>query len=72
MSSTTPHNETSLRPSRVIAEALVGRYGPCQIAARASAVGLPRNLTRTIVVACASTATDTSWTSRRTAAALCR
>jgi hypothetical protein len=46
------------RPSRVIAEALVSRQGPRQIAARATALGLPRQLTQVILAACTATATD--------------
>jgi hypothetical protein len=46
------------RPSRFIAEALVARDGPTQIAARAAALGLSRQLTQVIVCACTSTAID--------------
>ncbi len=53
--------ESTPRPSQVIAEALVQRQGPGQIAARASALGFPRSLTRAIVIACTSTATDPTW-----------
>lgn len=64
-------NETasSPRPSRFIAEALVGRHGPRQIAARANAIGLPNQLTKVIVVACTATATDTNPGRARTFAA---
>jgi hypothetical protein len=48
------------RPSRVIAEALVARQGPKQIADRATALGLPRQLTQVILAACTATATDTA------------
>ena len=51
----------SPRPSQVIAEALVQRQGPGQIAARASALGFPRSLTRAIVIACTSTAVDPTY-----------
>lgn len=51
-------DEATSRPSRVIAEALVGRHGPFQIVDRAAALGLPRPLTDVIVVACTSTAID--------------
>lgn len=50
--------QSSSRPSRFIAEALVGRHGPRQITARANAIGLPKQLTKVIVVACTATATD--------------
>jgi hypothetical protein len=53
------------RPSRVIAEALVGRYGPRQITALSSSLGFPRQLTQVIVAACTATACDTTWTRRR-------
>ncbi len=53
------------RPSRVIAEALVGRHGPLQISTRAAALGLPQQLTQAIVVACMATAMDASWTRRQ-------
>jgi hypothetical protein len=46
------------RPSQVIAEALVERYGPSQIATRAESIGLPQPLTNAIVAACCSTAID--------------
>lgn len=55
------------RPSRVIAEALVERHGPCQIVSRASALGLSRQLTRVILVACGATAVDPPRTPRRQA-----
>lgn len=51
-------HDSSPRPSKFIAEALVGRHGPGQITARANAIGLPRQLTKVIVVACTATATD--------------
>ena len=54
-------SEEATRPSQVIAEALLQRQGPGQITARASALGFPRSLTRAIVVACTSTATDSLW-----------
>lgn len=60
-----PIGEPTPRPSRVIAEALVGRYGPRQITALTSSLGFPRQLTQVIVAACTSTACDTSWTRRR-------
>jgi hypothetical protein len=53
--------EATPRPSQVIAEALLQRQGPGQIAARASSLGFSRSLTRAIVVACTSTATDPTW-----------
>jgi hypothetical protein len=52
--------ESSPRPSRFIAEALIGRHGPRQITARANDIGLPTPLTKVIVAACAATATDSS------------
>jgi hypothetical protein len=53
--------QSSSRPSRFIAEALVGRHGPRQITARANAIGLPNQLTKVIVVACTATATDAAF-----------
>ncbi len=53
--------EGSPRPSLIIAEALVQRQGPGQITARASALGFSRSLTRAIVIACTSTATDPTY-----------
>ena len=46
------------RPSQVIAEALVERYGPSQIESKADRLGLPRPLTDVILVACCATAVD--------------
>lgn len=46
------------RPSQVIAEALVERYGPSQIASKADRLGLPQPLTRAILAACCATAVD--------------
>ncbi len=60
---------TTLRPSQVIAEALVGRHSPSQITSRAAKLGLPRPLTRAMVIACCATAVDTSTTPRRRAIA---
>ena len=56
--------EANPRPSQVIAEALLQRQGPGQITARASSLGFSRSLTRAIVVACTSTATDSIWRAR--------
>lgn len=53
--------EAAPRPSQVIAEALVQRQGPGAIAARASALGYSRSLTRAIVIACTSTAIDPTY-----------
>jgi hypothetical protein len=53
-------DDVSPRPSRVIAEALVQRQSPGQIAERASALGFPRSLTRAIMFACASVAAEGS------------
>jgi hypothetical protein len=64
MSAQTPMELAVQRPSRVIAEALVGRYGPRQITARAASLGLPRQLTNAILAACTATAIDSS-TSRK-------
>ena len=50
--SATPH------PSQVIAEALVERQGPRQIVRRAATLGLSRQLTEAMVVACCATAVD--------------
>jgi hypothetical protein len=52
------HDAPAARPSQVIAEALVERYGPSQIATRAESIGLPQPLTDAIVAACCSTAID--------------
>ncbi len=41
-----------LRPSIVIAEALVDRHGPTEIVDRARALGFSRNLTVAVVAAC--------------------
>jgi hypothetical protein len=60
-----PIGEATPRPSRVIAEALVGRYGPRQITALSSSLGYPRQLTQVIVAACTATACDATWTRRR-------
>ncbi len=54
----TQNDAPAARPSQVIAEALVERYGPSQIASKAEEVGLPRPLTRVILVACCATAVD--------------
>lgn len=56
--------EAALRPSQLIAEALLQRQGPGQITARAAALGFPRSLTKAIVIACTSTATDAAWRSK--------
>jgi hypothetical protein len=61
----TPLGDPTSRPSRVIAEALVGRYGPRKITDLTSSLGYPRQLTQVIVAACTSTACDTSWTRKR-------
>lgn len=58
-------HESSPRPSRFIAEALIGRHGPRQITARANDIGLPKPLTKVIVAACCATATDPAPKSRR-------
>lgn len=47
-----------LRPSRVIAEALVDRQGPSQITARARRLGFSPSLTCAVVAACCQTAID--------------
>lgn len=60
MSPLTSMQEPAPRPSRVIAEALVGRYGPRKITAQASSLGLPRQLTDAILKACTATAIDSS------------
>lgn len=46
------------RPSRLIAEALVQRHGPRRIVDRATRLGLPLQLTKAMVAACAATAVD--------------
>lgn len=61
--------ETTTRPSLVIAEALVGRHSPSQITSRAVKLGLPRPLTRAMVIACCATAVDASSAPRRRTAA---
>ncbi len=60
---------TKTRPSQVIAEALVGRHSPSQITSRAATLGLPRPLTRAMVIACCATAVDVSASPRRRAIA---
>lgn len=66
-----PTHDGSLpqRPSRFIAEALVGRHGPTQIAARAESLGISRQLTQVIVCACTSTAIDDTLNQKRNAVA---
>jgi hypothetical protein len=49
---------SAARPTQVIAEALVERYGPSQIASKADRLGLPQPLTRAILAACCATAVD--------------
>jgi hypothetical protein len=61
--------EVSARPSRLIAEALVGRHGPRVITTRAQALGVSRQFTDVIVHACSATAVDASWIRRRQLAA---
>ena len=58
MADLTRHEAPKARPSQVIAEALVERYGPSQIASKADRLNLPRPLTRAILAACCATATD--------------
>lgn len=48
----------TLRPSLVVAEALVDRHGPSQIVARARRHGFSNCLTSAVVAACCRTATD--------------
>jgi len=48
----------TLRPSLVVAEALVDRQGPSQIVARARRHGFSNCLTSAVVAACCRTATD--------------
>ena len=50
--------ESNPRASRLIAEALVQRYGPQRIVVSANRLGLPPQLTRAVVVACSATALD--------------
>lgn len=47
----------TLRPSLVVAEALVDRHGPSQIVARARSHGFSSCLTNAVVAACCRTAT---------------
>ena len=54
----TEFDASEARPSQVIAEALVERYGPSQIASEADRLGLPRPLTQVILAACCATAVD--------------
>lgn len=61
----TPIGDPTPRPSRVIAEALVGRYGPRQIAEVSCSLGFPRQLTQVIQAACTATACDTAWTRKK-------
>ena len=56
------------QPSRVIAEALLQRHGPCRIVSRAASLGLSRQLTRVILVACGATAVDATRTIQRQSA----
>lgn len=48
----------TLRPSLVVAEALVDRHGPSQIVARARRHGFSNCLTSAVVAACCRTATE--------------
>ena len=65
MRAATAFEETSSRPSRLIAEALVQRHGPRRIAARAACLGLSPQLTRAMVAACGQTAVDPNASKRR-------
>ncbi len=56
---TPPTEGTGHRPSRVVAEALVKRWGPKRIAVRANRLGFPAPLTEAMVVACSAAAIDT-------------
>lgn len=56
---TPPIEGTGHRPSRVVAEALVKRWGPKRIAVRANRLGFPAPLTEAMVVACSAAAIDT-------------
>ena len=53
---TLPSSDASLRPSTLIAEALVERQSPRQIVARACALGLSNPRLEVILAACGSTA----------------
>lgn len=53
---TPPIEGTGHRPSRVVAEALVKRWGPKRIAVRANRLGFPAPLTEAMVVACSAAA----------------
>jgi hypothetical protein len=46
------------RASRLIAEALVKRHSPTRIVLKARRMGLSRELTRTMVVACSATSLE--------------
>ena len=65
MRPTTTFEDSTPRPSRLIAEALVQRHGPRRIVARASQLGLPPQLTRAMVAACCATAVDPNAAPRR-------
>lgn len=65
-----PFETSEPRPSRVIAEALVERHGPRQIVARAATLGLSRQLTHVILVACGATAAEGVRSRRHPAAAM--
>lgn len=54
----TPPDSAQLRPSRVVAEALVRRHGPQHIADRAAKLGCCRPLTNAMIAACTATAID--------------
>lgn len=69
MPAPTAHEKTPMRPSQVIAEALLERHSPSQITSRAARLGLPRPLTRAMVIACCATAVDTSSIPQRRPAA---
>jgi hypothetical protein len=58
MSVASNHHARTLRPSLVVAEALVDRHGPSQIVARARRHGFSNCLTNAVVAACCRTATD--------------
>ncbi len=56
----------TLRPSLVVAEALVDRQGPSQIVAQARRNGFSSGLTNVVVAACCRTATDSRFINANT------
>lgn len=50
-----------MRPSHLVAIALVERHGPDEIARRASELGISKSLTEAMITVCVRTAVDIEW-----------